>query len=103
MRHHELAAHAAILAVTAREAAEELDAVREHPQVIDALRELGGYDRLGDVLNGAAGDDPRGYVRSLADDLEPFREKLMDDEPELVERLITVAAAVQRAAASVPA
>jgi hypothetical protein len=103
MRHHELAAHAAILAVTAKEAAEELDAVREHPQVIDTLRELGDYDRLGDILNGPAGDDPRGYVRSLADDLEPFRQELMDDEPELVERLVMVAAAVQRAAAQIPA
>jgi hypothetical protein len=103
MRHDELAKHAAILAVTAREAAEELDAVREHPQVVDVLRDLADYDRLGEILNGAVGDDPASYVRNLADDLEPFQHGLMDDEPELVERLVTVAAAMRQAVAPVPA
>lgn len=103
MGYQELAKHAEILAVTAREAVEELDAVREHPEVITILRELAGDDRLGGILNGVAGEDPAGYVRDLADGLEPFRHELMHDEPELVERLIEVAAAVQRATTPVPA
>ncbi len=90
-------------ATTAREAAEEMDAVREHPQVIDTLRALAGYNRMGEVLNGVAGADPQAFVSHLADDLEPFRHRLMDDEPELVERLVVVAAATQRAAAPIPA
>lgn len=103
MGHHQLAKHAEILAVTAREAAEELDAVREHPEVVDALRELAEYGGLGEVLNGVPGGDPAGYVRGLADALEPFRHELMDDEPELVERLAVVATAVQRATTPIPA
>ena len=103
MERHELARYAAILAVTAREAAEELDAVREHPEVIDVLRELADHDRLGEILDGAVGDDPGAFLQALADGLEPFRERLMDDEPALVEQLIAVAAAVQRAADRVPA
>jgi hypothetical protein len=101
MEAHELAAHAAILTMTAREAVEELDAVREHPEVVDSLRELAGFDRLGEILNGASGGDPAAYVLELADGLEPFRQELMDDEPELVERLIVVAHAVQRASTHV--
>lgn len=72
-----LEAYAEILAVTAREAVEEMDAVCEHPEVIEVLRALAAR------------------LNALADDLEPFRHALMHDEPELVERLITVAAAVQ--------
>lgn len=103
MGHYELAKHAEILAVTAREAVEELDAVREHPEVVEVLRELAGDDRLGGLLNGVANGDPAGYVRDLADGLEPYRHELLHDEPELVERLIEVAAAVQRATSAVPA
>jgi hypothetical protein len=103
MGHHQLAQQAEILTVTAREAVEELDAVREHPEVIDVLREMAGYDDLGAILNGDGGSDPAAYVSGLADALEPFRQELMDDEPELVEQLIVVADAVQRAATRVPA
>lgn len=102
MHHHELIEQAEILTGTAREAAEELDAVREHPETIGTLRELAGYEGLGDILNGAAGGEPAAYVSSLADDLEPFRHELMHDEPELVHRLAVVAAAVQRASKAMP-
>jgi hypothetical protein len=103
MGRHRLATHAEILAVTAKEAAEELDAVRAHPQVIDTLRELASSGGVGEILNGSVGSDPEGYLRDLADALEPYRSELMDDEPELVERLALVAAALQRAAEPVPA
>jgi hypothetical protein len=98
MGHDELATQAAILAKVATEAADEYDAVREHPEVIDVLRKLSRSDRLGDVFRGEAGDDPSAYLLDLADSLEPFREQLMDDEPELIERLLRVAALVHRAA-----
>src|SRR5687768_8219024 len=103
MGHRELATHATIVAETAREASEELDAVREHPQVIGALRALADDDSVLEALDGSLGDDPAGYLRGVADDLEPFRHELMHDEPELVERLLFAAAATQRAAAAIPA
>src|SRR4051794_18682077 len=100
--HEDLAKQAAILTVTAIQAAEELDALQANPEAVDVLRQLADYDDLPQILNGHTGTDPAAYVRTLADELEPFQQKPLVSEPELVERLAVVAIAV-RDASRVPA
>lgn len=82
-----------LVSVVAAEASEESDAVARHPEVIDALNALAGYDRLNDHFGGN-GHDPNGFAASLAQGLAPYRDAPLDN-PELVQGITFLAWVLQ--------
>lgn len=83
-----------LLSVVASEAADEPDVIARHPEVIDVLVELSGYEHLNDHFGGN-GHDPNGFAAALAEGLTPYREVPLDDNPELVQQLAFLAWALQ--------
>ena len=86
--------HARILSIVASEAVGEPDAVSRRPEVIDTLVTLSRDPHLRDIVEGVAPGvlpDPATDLAQLADALAPYRERPLDDAPELVERLALVA------------
>jgi hypothetical protein len=83
-----------LLRLVAAEAVEEPDVITRHPEVIDALREIAGYESLNDYFGGN-GHDPNGFAAALADGLVPFRVAPLDDNPELVQQLAFLAWALE--------
>jgi hypothetical protein len=82
-----------LICVVAAEASEEPDAVCRHPEVIDALNALAGYERLNDYFGGN-GHNPNGFAAALAKGLAPYREAPLDN-PELVNGITFLAWALQ--------
>jgi hypothetical protein len=82
-----------LISVVAAEASEEPDAVERHPEVIDALNALAGYNRLNDYFGGN-GHNPNGFAASLAAGLVPYRDAPLDN-PELIQGLTFLAWALQ--------
>ena len=83
-----------LLSLVAEEAVDEPDVICRRPEVIDALGALAGYDRLNDYFGGN-GHDPNGFAAALAEGLEPYRSRLLDDNPEMVQSLAFLAWALQ--------
>jgi hypothetical protein len=83
-----------LLRLVATEAVEEPDVISRRPEVIDALREIAGYERLNDYFGGN-GHDPNGFASALADGLAPFQAAPLDDSPELVQQLVFLAWALE--------
>ena len=82
-----------LVSVVAAEASEEPDAVSRHPEVIDALNALAGYDRLNDYFGGN-GHNPNGFAAALAKGLEPYRQAPIEN-PELIQGIAFLAWALQ--------
>lgn len=82
-----------LISVVASEASEEPDTVVRHPEVIDALNALAGYDQLNDYFGGN-GHNPNGFAAALARGLEPYCEAPLDD-PDLVQGINFLAWALQ--------
>ena len=86
--------HARILTIAAREAIGEPDTIERRPEVIDSLMALAGDPALPEATQRVAPgrlNDPGSEMRRLAEDLTPYRDRRLDDAPELVERLLFVA------------
>lgn len=82
-----------LISVVASEVGEEPDAVVRHPEVIDALNALAGYDRLNDYFGGN-GHNPNGFAAALAEGLEPYRHAPLES-PELIQGIAFLAWALQ--------
>jgi hypothetical protein len=80
-----LTEQANLIARVAYEAAEEADAIERHPNVVDALSNVvSEHEKQLYVAFGANGHDPVAFVNALAEGLEPYRARPMEDQPELV-------------------
>jgi hypothetical protein len=83
-----------LVSVVAAEATEEPDAVARHPEVIDALNALAGYDGLNDHFGGN-GHNPNGFAAALAKGLAPYRDAPLDDNPDLIQGITFLAWVLQ--------
>ena len=101
MQDQGLAEQAGLIARVAYEAAEEADAVERHPQVVDVLSSIASEhgDQLY-VAFGSNGHDPVAFVSALAEGLEPYRARPMEDQPELVAGMGLVAQTLKHYAGS---
>ena len=86
---------AELIVRVAHEAVDEPDAVFRHPEVVDAIAGLAGREGLHALLGGN-GHDPDAFVTALAEGLRPYTELPLED-PEVVENLAVLAAALQPA------
>jgi hypothetical protein len=94
MSSHDLQANARLISQVATEAAEEPDAIQRHPEVVDAVEALAGRSGL-NALFGSNGHDPDAFVRALATGMKPYREIPLTDDPELVENMGVLGAALR--------
>ncbi len=94
MSSHDLQADAGLISRVATEAVEEPDAIRRHPEVVDAVAGLAGRDGL-NALFGSNGHDPDAFVTALAAGMRPYQEALLTDDPELVENMGVLGAAMR--------
>ncbi len=86
--------HARLLSIAAVEAVEEVDTITRRPEVLDTLTTLANTPELPRIMERVAPgvmSDPATEVSQLADALAPYRERPLDDAPELVERLAFIA------------
>jgi hypothetical protein len=93
--------HAHVLSIAAAEAVGEPDVISRRPNVIDALRELADDGNLRAEIARVAPEvfqDVNVEAAELADALEPYTARPLDDAPQLVERLALIAWALQRVA-----
>lgn len=91
---------AEFIARVAHEASEEPDAIEQHPEIVDVLR---GLTDDGDhlyVAFGANGHDPVAFVNALADGLEVYRNRELEDAPELIDGLGFLASTLREHEAS---
>jgi hypothetical protein len=98
METSEISRTASILSISAIEAAEEPDAIERRPEIVDLLEQVADRDDLGEVFERVIPgliEHPDGFLRTLAQDLAPFRSAPLEDAPELVLRLAFVAKVFQ--------
>lgn len=91
---------AQILRVSAMEAVEEPDTIARRPEVIDVLEALARDAQFCAALarfSDGRVSDPASYLRALSQALIPYRDTPLDDAPELVEALASVAQALAKA------
>lgn len=94
MSSHDLQAEAHLISRVASEAVEEPDAIRRHPDVVDAVEGLAGRSGL-NALFGSNGHDPDAFVTALAAGMRPYTEILLTDDPELIENMGLLGAALR--------
>jgi hypothetical protein len=83
-----------LLSVVAAEATEEPDVISRRPEIIDALIDLSTYEGLNNYFGGN-GHDPSGFAKALAQGLEPYKVRPLDDNPEMIQGLAFLAWALQ--------
>lgn len=86
--------HVQLLSLVAAESVDEPDVISRRPEVIDALTAIAGYEHLNDHFGGN-GHDPNGFAAALVEGLAPYRDRPLDDNPEMVQSLTFLAWALQ--------
>jgi hypothetical protein len=96
--------HARVLSLAAAEAVGEPDTIGRRPEALDVLDALSTdpslLSAIESVAPGVLGTDPAAEIKRLAEDLATYRDRPLDDAPELIEKLLLVAWLVRQACES---
>lgn len=96
MDSQDFASRAEFIAQVAYEASEEPDAIEQHPEIVDMLRDMAADKHGLHKAFGANGHDPVAFVEALADGLEIYRTEPLERAPGLIDGLSLVASTLHQ-------
>jgi len=101
MDSRDFASRAEFIAQVAYEVSEEPDAIEQHPEIVETLRDLAADEHSLHEAFGANGHDPVAFVKALADGLEIYRTEPLERAPGLIDGLSLVASTLRQSGNSV--